>query len=406
MRRVCIAVLLLSFFGVYGQNKKLSVIGSSTSACTGPSSFATCYLGRLDTYQDGIAQPMDLFQLAVGGYTVYKGMPSWFVGPSPNLQPDVNNNVTRALSFTPDVVLVNYPSNGYDTLSIDSIMRCFRTIRAEVNAQGKTCYITTTQPRHAFPFNTMAARQKLKTLRDSIINAFGYFAVDFWDGLTDPVTLAILPAFDSGDGIHLNDAGHDILFQRVRDKNIFAVQLPVKLTAFNARLQQGSVVSTWSVADELAGTRYELQRSVDGVSFSTIHTVITQSAANKQSYIAVDKTATTGTYYYRLRVVEAARTFFSQAIKVVCGKAQVALKSFSIDPLQQQVVIKMAAAGNHPIQLRFVNSQGILVRKSTYLLHAGENRLSIPLQIFATGIYWAECVLDDERIFTKTFMKR
>lgn len=403
MRSVCFALLLLAVSGVYAQNKRLSVIGSSTSACTGPSSFANCYLGRLDAYQDGIGQPMDLFQLAVGGYTVYKGMPSWFVGPWPNLQPDVNNNVTRALSFTPDVVLVNYPTNGYDTLRVDSIMRCFRTIRAEVTAQGKTCYITTTQPRHAFPFNNMAVREKLRELRDSILLQFGYFAIDFWDGLADPTTLQILPAFDSGDGIHLNDAGHNILFQKVRDKNMFNIQLPVKLTAFTARLQQDQVTVSWSVADELPGARYEVQRSLDGVSFNTIHSVTSAASASKNSYTAMDRSIISGTHYYRLQITENGKTFLSQVVKVSGGKNKVALQNFSMDPLRQQVVIRISAAEGRRVQFNFMSSSGVLVRRSVHVLQPGDNRIAFPVSNLAGGIYWTECISDETRIFTKAF---
>src|SRR5688572_335381 len=264
MRCLLLAACLVVLIQSQAQNKKLSVIGSSTSACIGPSSFATCYLGRLDTYQDGIGQPMDLFQLAVSGYNMYKGMPSSFVGPTPSWQPDPNNNITRALFFNPDVVLVNYPTNDYDVIHIDSVMRCLREIRDSANILGKTCYITTTQPRHGFPFNTMPNRVKLRVLRDSIMAAFGFFAINFWDGLVDPTTLEILPAYNAGDNVHLNDAGHNILFQRVAEKNMFNVGLPVKLASFGARLQKDEIIVNWSVADEEPGVQYEVQRGTNG----------------------------------------------------------------------------------------------------------------------------------------------
>lgn len=403
MRCLFIAVLLLVISGAQSQNKKLSVIGSSTSACTGPSGFATCYLGRLDAYQDAIAQPMDLFQLAVGGYTVYKGMPTGFVGPWPNLQPDVNNNVTRALSFAPDVVLVNYPSNGYDTLTIDSIMRCLRTIRDGVIAAGKRCFITTTQPRHTFPFNTLAVREKLRTIRDSILVQFGYYAINFWDGLADPTTLTILPAYDVGDGIHLNDAGHNILFQRVRDKNMFSAALPVKLASFTAKLEGEQVNVSWSVENELPGTKYEVQRCSNGMSYESIYTVTSANAASKRHYETIDNTIVTGWYYYRLRISENGKVSFAPVVKVSGGKNKVALKSISADPLRRDLVIKLAASESMRVRFNFRNSAGVLVRKTDYVLQPGENRIVLSINSLARGIYWAECISDKSRIFTRPF---
>ena len=403
MRCLLLVVCLLFFAQSQAQNKKLSVIGSSTSACTGPSSYATCYLGRLDTYQDGIGQPIDIFQLAVGGYNQYKGMPSSFVGPTPSWQPDPNNNITKALSFNPDVVLVNYPTNDYDVIPLDSVMRCLRTIRDSAKIQGKTCYITTTQPRHGFPFNTLANRQKLKVLRDSILIAFGYFAINFWDGLVDPTTLEILPAYNSGDNIHLNDAGHDILFQRVRDKNIFNVGLPVKLASFAARLQHDEIVVNWSVFDELAGVQYELQRSTNGSSFETLQTLTAGAAASKRNYQVVDNSVVAGVYYYRLRVTENGRSFFSQVIKVSGSKNTVAMKSFAVDPSRKQVVIKLAASESKNVQVRVMNSNGALISKHNYTLQTGENRIVLPTNSFPAGIYMAECISDNTRVFTKSF---
>ncbi|MGB8190624.1 MAG: SGNH/GDSL hydrolase family protein [Chitinophagaceae bacterium] len=395
-------VLVLIAGMSYAQNKKLSIIGSSTSACTGPSSFANCYVAKLDAYYDGIAQPIDIFQLAVGGYTVYKGMPSSFIGPWPNLQPDPNNNITKALSFNPDVVLVNYPTNGFDTLRVDSVMRCFRTIRDSANALGKVCFITTTQPRHGFPFNTMAARIKLKELRDSILLQFGYFSIDFWDGLADPVTYEILPAYNSGDNIHLNDAGHDILFQRVRNKNMFAVALPVKLKAFAAKQQQENVSITWTVTDETAGTSYEVQRSQDGLSYQTIQTIDGAGSPASRSYQAIDQSVVSNLYYYRLRINEAGRTFYSQVIKLFTGKNKIAIKSFFTDA-SRQLVVKLATPEPLRVQFNFMSSAGTIVHKSTRLLQAGDNRISFSFNNLPAGTYWAECVSDDGKIFTKPF---
>ncbi|HEY0678051.1 MAG TPA: SGNH/GDSL hydrolase family protein [Chitinophagaceae bacterium] len=404
MKCIYALLFLLIFIDVSGQNKKLSVIGSSTSACTGPSSFATCYLGRLDAYYDGIGQPIDIFQLAVGGYTVYKGMPSSFTGPWPNLQPDINNNITKALSFNPNVVLVNYPSNGYDTLRVDSIMRCYRTIRDSANALGKPCFITTTQPRHAFPFNNLTVRQKLKELRDSIMLQFGYFAIDFWTGIADPTTYEILPAYNSGDNIHLNDAGHDILFTRVRDKNIFGVVLPVKLVSFNAATQQDMISISWSVADETAGTSYEIQRSGDAINFETVKTITAGANAASRKYESFDKSPA-GITYYRLKVTENGKVFYSAIVKVVSGKGTLSFNSLTVDPLSNQLVMKLTAAENSRVNINFINNIGMRLSSSTLVLHPGTNRLIFPLHDFPAGTYWTQCIADDKQVFTKGFSR-
>lgn len=405
MKGFYLLLLILLSVGIQAQTKKLVILGSSTSACTGPSSFANCYVAKLDAYFDGIGRPIDIVQLAVGGYNPYKGMPTSYTPsglPGPyDYNPDPNNNITKAVSLNPDAILVNYPTNAFDALTIGQIMYALRTIRDSGAKAGIPVFITTSQPRNAAPFDTFAARQKLKEVRDSVLAQFGNHAINFWDGLADPTTYEIIPTYNA-DNIHLNDAGHDILFQRVRDSPVFVAELlPVKLRSFNATQQQGAVNISWTVADEEPGTRYELQRSADGANFKTIQTFTSANASANRSYNATDPGAAAGINYYRLKVVENAKTFFSQVVKLSLAKNKLSLKTFSVDGAQ--LVIKLNAAENIHLQLNFLNSTGQLVQKNTQLLQPGENRVSFSLNNLPAGTYWAEAIADKQKIFTKGF---
>ena len=55
-------------------------------------------------------------------------------------------------------------------------------------------------------------------VRDSTLQRYGRRALDVWTGIAREAGLtpgAILPQYDSGDQVHLNNAAHRILFQRV-----------------------------------------------------------------------------------------------------------------------------------------------------------------------------------------------
>jgi len=359
----------------------------------------------LDAYYDGISQPIDITQLAVPGYNPYKGMPTSFTTPplpGSDYQADPNNNITKAVSLHPDVILVNYPTNAFDVLTIGQIMFAFRTIRDSGVKAGIPVFITTSQPRQSNAFVDFSARQKLKEVRDSVLMEFGTRAINFWDGIADPSTYEILPAYNA-DNTHLNDAGHDILFQRVRDANIFAATaLPVKLRAFNAVQQQSQVNISWTVTDELPGTRYEVQRSTDGSSFQSIYTTTCANAAANHSYNATDATAVAGINFYRLRITEDAHSFYSQVVRLALAKQKLSLKSFSVDALRRQLVVKLDASETVRMQLNLINSSGQLVQKNWQLLQPGENRLSFPLTMPA-GTYWAEVIAEQQKIFTKGF---
>ena len=220
-----VSVFLVSTVAAFTQ-KKLLVLGSSTSACWGPSIPANCYLNRLINHYTLNGQPVVIDNRAAGGFNVYKSMPLTYKPPVDRDLPLPYYSITDALATNPDVILVNYPSNNFDIYSIAEVLFCFRTIKEEANKAGKPLFVTTTQPRTSFD---PAGREKLRILKDSILLQFGAAAIDFYTGLADAQTLGIATPYQvPGDPVHLNDEGHNVLFQRVLARNIFAPkQAPV-----------------------------------------------------------------------------------------------------------------------------------------------------------------------------------
>jgi len=212
--------------------KKLVIIGSGTSACVGLDPATACYVGKVSSNYNKFAPPDTSIDnhLARGSTNCYNGMPSSYISPygSGSIYAPIKDiNITAALALNPDAVLVNYPTQAYDVLSISEIMFCLRTIRDSANKKGVPCYITTTQPRTSpASFNTPAIKLKLAALKDSILAVFGNFAIDFWTGLVNPADSSLL--YDQGDQTNINPTGHTILAQLVITRNVFGgVVLPV-----------------------------------------------------------------------------------------------------------------------------------------------------------------------------------
>ena len=220
--------ILWTKFSVPGQKKmKIGILGSSTAAGWGTTTYDSSFAGRLLKFYKGAGIIDSVVNLAVGGYNPYRAMPTGYVPPydvyaklSPSDTPAVNNNITAMLRHKPDVIILSFPTNGYDVLTMDEIMQPLQTIYNICVAQGILCYVTTTQPRTDASFSV--TKQKfLQVIRDSIQNRFGANAIDFYDAVTVPGTTQQMPAYYYGDGIHLNDAAHAQLFNLVVGANIF-----------------------------------------------------------------------------------------------------------------------------------------------------------------------------------------
>ncbi|MBK8166785.1 MAG: hypothetical protein IPK64_12650 [bacterium] len=188
------------------------VIGSSTAAGTGASSPAASWVGRLRTWLQAGEPTSQVVNLAVGGYTTYHVLPTGTTPPAGRPSPAPENNITRALAYKPWLIVVNLPSNdvtnGYATAEI---MANYATLQALAAAAEVPIWFTTTQPRN---LPQQAQRDQQAAIADLTLATYGSYGIDVWNGLA-AADGRILVQFDAGDGIHLNDLGHTLIYERV-----------------------------------------------------------------------------------------------------------------------------------------------------------------------------------------------
>jgi len=187
------------------------VLGSSTAAGTGANPIDSAWVWRFTKYILQKDSSAKVINLAVGGYTTYDIMPTGFVPPANRPGPKEGHNITSALSYHPDVLIINLPSNdaasGY---SVQEQLANYSLIVAQLTDPETRLFVSTTQPRN---FADSSKVQTQVEMRDSTIRRFGPRTMDFWTDLATPDG-TLKKEYDSGDGIHLNNAGHWILFER------------------------------------------------------------------------------------------------------------------------------------------------------------------------------------------------
>jgi lysophospholipase L1-like esterase len=230
---VCLPILLLLTFGsskTAAQIKRITVIGSSTAAGLGTTTLDSSWVRRTSNYYKNQLAVVDtVHNLGVSSTTVYQGMPTSYTAPASRPSPDASHNATQAISLLSNltvaangVVIVNYPTNGYDGYTIYEVMVALQVIYDSVTRTGNKCFIATTQPRSDGNFALSATKAKLAAIKDSIINRFGTtYTLNFWDGMYNTADTTILTAYSAGDNVHFNNTGHRILFNRVVAKNVF-----------------------------------------------------------------------------------------------------------------------------------------------------------------------------------------
>jgi lysophospholipase L1-like esterase len=403
----CLLLACPAIHPLYAQSRKyiIAVIGSSTAQGVGATPIDSSWVNLVKHYFQGLGLIDTVYNIALGGETTYAGMPSNFIQPAGRPAPDTSTNVTKALSFNPDVVLVNFPTNDAAAdYTLTETMSNLRTIYETVKAAGKIVFITTSQPRDS-PL-VFVQQELLKTTRDSVLTEFSGFNLNFYDPIAAADSLNINTIYNF-DGTHVNNGGHQQLFQVVKAAGILSgIPLPLTALSLTAMPEGQAVALRWTVADETGPLSFVVQRSSDSKSFDDIWqlNVVTASAA-PSDFSWTDNLPLPGKSFYRLKYTGNSTTTFSaivsvdeQGVKWGIGKLIAAAGASSIQA-------ELLSPSTKTATLTIVNTLGEKVYRQVLALNPPSVILTIPTSGWASGQYFLHLVSGQGDVATRAFLK-
>ena len=146
-----LCILLVSCFVAFTQaGTRIVVLGSSTAAGAGVSDSNRAWVNQYRTYLQSLDPTNTVTNLAKGGYTTCAIMPT---GTEPYdtgthlLAVDEERNITKALSLSPNAIIINMPTNDVSNgIPVATQLEHFATIINLAKAAGVKVWITTSQP--------------------------------------------------------------------------------------------------------------------------------------------------------------------------------------------------------------------------------------------------------------------
>ena len=186
------------------------VLGSSSAAGVGASSGQ----GWASQLQQAVqARQVVLQNIARGGTLSYQALATGSTPPAGRPAPDAEVNITRALQFAPKLVLLSFPTNdtaaGY---SADETAANLLALQRAAQAAGAAALVLGVQPRDGL---NSGQRTVLADVDQRLAAQAGPCFVALFAALADG-NGNIAAAYAAGDGIHLNDAGHRVVRERVQ----------------------------------------------------------------------------------------------------------------------------------------------------------------------------------------------
>ncbi len=218
--------------------KKIVIMGDSTAWGAGSSPFvALSYLDEgaytyawgdnawaalFNSYFKGFNASNSVVNIAKIGLNTYQAMPD---GYSTSSRPAVltDFNITKALSYHPDLLVVGLSTNDANSFwSMDEMIINLRAFKDLAAAQGIPVWFFTPHPRNFSDdvyFTALEKRARVADLLNKEQPIFSNRLINIYDDFYNE-DLSLKSIYDSGDGVHMNNAGHKRMYNRVVSANL------------------------------------------------------------------------------------------------------------------------------------------------------------------------------------------
>jgi len=178
--------------------------------------------------------------------------------------------------------------------------------------------------------------------------------------------------------------------------------LPVNITSIKAYQKNAGIAVDWTVATQINISNYEIEKSVDGRTFTKAGTV---SASGGSGYNWLDASPVAGNNYFRIKAnSKNGSAQYSQVVNVRIGKEK---NTFTViaNPVQNKMVmLQMEGVDKGTYTMKFFNQTGQLVNSKTINHAGGSATEAISIGSLAKGIYQLSIIGTAGLLESKTVM--
>lgn len=191
----------------------------------------------------------------------------------------------------------------------------------------------------------------------------------------------------------INGANSDLIgIDNIRYDNL----LPVQLVNFSAAIQNNKPLLQWTVTNEQQMLGYDIERSIDGISFSATGFVAAKNTGIITQYNFTDFNAINGKSFYRLKQKDKDGTITYSEIRSVETIAKNAWKLLNNTP-GAQVQIQLSLSESTSVSLQLFTVAGAEVFRQQYgIVNAGITTFDIYKSIITSGVYYLKVSIGQE----------
>ncbi|MFZ1527926.1 MAG: T9SS type A sorting domain-containing protein [Ferruginibacter sp.] len=163
--------------------------------------------------------------------------------------------------------------------------------------------------------------------------------------------------------------------------------LGIRLSSFNAGKQTNRVMLYWKVACFVSYANFDVQRSADGVHFTSIHQFQADYLRCQQPFEYADANAA-GQVFYRLKVGNIDGRFSSEKIIRISADEITRTTIEVIAPVRGNFLqLFVSTNSDEKIDLQLINMQGSLLQTLSIRPGKGNSIVEVPVSLPQNGLY-------------------
>ncbi|HMJ46648.1 MAG TPA: T9SS type A sorting domain-containing protein [Ferruginibacter sp.] len=179
------------------------------------------------------------------------------------------------------------------------------------------------------------------------------------------------------------------------------VILPLKLLSFTARPERDNVQVQWQTASESDLGKYEVERSIDGIHFTTISTVYPLSGTGTKNYSYIDANALVNfsnadKLYYRLKIADTDGKYTYSEVRKISTWKQHVFAADIINPMTDKINMNINAPADGNMHVLMTDISGKTFINTSVKVQKGVSVISLDNKTIAKGMYIMKLTLQNE----------
>lgn len=185
-----------------------------------------------------------------------------------------------------------------------------------------------------------------------------------------------------------------------------ADSVPIRVRSFEAAQSANITRLNWSVVCFLQYAKFIVERSNDGINYTTINTFQADRLRCKQPFDFEDKSSS-GKLFYRLKVGDLDGNFATSKVVAVFGKS----KGFDITAMAPTVVtstaqLSISSASADKVMIYITSMQGVAILNKSLRVTEGNNTISLNLSSLPKGTFLLSSYNSEGELKTVRFIKQ